>query len=242
MRLLLALALAPLSCAARSPAPATPVGDLAAYRAGAAALVRVVTVDPSDGGRLEGSGAALAERAPDGSQLVLTAGHLFEGGVPVAVVETTEDTASGHHEMVGAMLVARDPVEDLALLELSRPVPARGLRLAAREPATFSRVYLFGNPEGAPRTVGPGVISAKHRPSTKRPHDLWQITGFAWPGSSGGPVLDAAGELVSVVLSVDLAQDDESAEDGKLVVVPEVSFGAPWGAVRRFMEKWRRGR
>lgn len=53
-------------------------------------------------------------------------------------------------------------------------------------------VVVMGSPQGFKGTVSKGIISASRG-------DLIQITAPISPGSSGGPVLNAYGEVIGIV-------------------------------------------
>ncbi len=234
MKLLTFLLLA--SCAVpQVVTPPPPLTQRQVLALGSASLLSldVLDLENPDDGVGTGSGAAVGRVC--GRQVVLTAGHLFTGVIrPLIRVETTEDGAP--HWGVAGVLLAVDSAADLALVSLPVPTTSLELGLAPVEPEMFETLYMFGNPSGAPRTVGTSILAAKHRPSDskhKRRGDMWQLTGFAWPGSSGGPVLDSRARLVSVILAVDQDRDD----DGAVVIIPDVAFTAPWANVRDFLRK-----
>jgi len=93
--------------------------------------------------------------------------------------------------------VAVDTSVDLIFLKVS------GLR---RTPITISgtpleigqKVYVIGSPKGLPATISDGIISAFRDFDSNK---LIQITAPISPGSSGGPVMDAKGELIGVSVS-----------------------------------------
>ena len=102
-------------------------------------------------------------------------------------------------------LVAIDPHRDLALLRVAAP-GTRPLPLGSdQEAAIGDPVYVMGNPLGMNGTFSDGMVSAKRRIGDRA---MLQITAPISPGSSGGPVLNAAGEVIGVVaLSVSRGQN-----------------------------------
>jgi len=73
-------------------------------------------------------------------------------------------------------------------LELSRgPAPAVG-----------DSVYVIGNPLGLEGTFSEGIVSGVRATGTD---SLIQMTAPISPGSSGGPVMDAAGEVIGVAVA-----------------------------------------
>lgn len=231
------LAVCLAGCCVSHMAPTTPVvtPPSPVFEIGAAALLQIEVYDLKRRGYLTGSGAVIGHDHK-GAQIILTAGHLYEDiKEPLTVVETTEDGLT-HERQVG-VLAACDPKRDLALVKLVRPVNVRELSVSRVEPATFETLYMFGNPDGAPRTVGTAVLSAKHVASSQRPHHLWQLTGFAWPGSSGGPVLDGTGQVVSVILAIDQVHDPDSDDPDTAIAVPDITFSSPWTELTAFLKE-----
>ncbi len=93
-------------------------------------------------------------------------------------------------------VVATDPAGDLALLKVSGggfPV----LRIAkAGLPKVGATVYAIGNPRGLENTFSSGMVSG-HR-KIKDGVAAIQVTAPISPGSSGGPLLNAGGEVIGV--------------------------------------------
>jgi serine protease Do len=129
--------------------------------------------------------------APDG--LVLTARHVIDGADDVRV--DLDDGRSFH----GAV-VARDAALDVALIHLDH---ARGLPVATLGSSGALRVgdpvMAIGNPFGLGPSVTVGILSATARPVEDGPEGIFLQTDAAVnPGDSGGPLLDARGQVVGV--------------------------------------------
>jgi hypothetical protein len=73
------------------------------------------------------------------------------------------------------------------------------LSLAGAPPLVGEQVIVIGAPEGLTNTVSDGIVSAVRRIESRQ---LLQITAPISPGSSGGPVLNALGEVVGVSVSI----------------------------------------
>jgi putative serine protease PepD len=74
-------------------------------------------------------------------------------------------------------------------------------------------VVAIGNPLGLTYSVSAGVVSAVDRPATTdrgRFSGLIQFDAAANPGSSGGPLLDANGDVIGIVISIADPGDDDS--------------------------------
>lgn len=104
-------------------------------------------------------------------------------------------------------VVAADPVGDAAVLRID----TRGRRLpslAVGQPADCGDpVTIISHPKGRFYSLTTGVVSRYHRqrqpaagPAAGRPAAVWMsVTADYAVGSSGGPVLNAAGEVVGMV-------------------------------------------
>ena len=151
----------------------------------------VVAVEHERG---QGSGIVIAS---DG--YVVTNSHVVRGAKPLSVT-----TASG--ESLRAELVGDDPASDLAVLRVfSHGLSALSL-YGGRRLRVGQLVLAIGNPLRFDRSVSLGVVSAIDRtlPAGRgRPLEgLVQTDAAINPGSSGGPLLDAAGLAVGITTAV----------------------------------------
>jgi tetratricopeptide (TPR) repeat protein len=110
----------------------------------------------------------------------------------------------------------RDELNDLALLTAPGLGSARPLRLATELPKPGEIVYAIGNPQGLERTISQGLYSG---PRSVEGQDLLQVSASISEGSSGGPVVNGAGELVGVAVSY--------LQEGQ-----NLNFAVPLAAVR----------
>jgi S1-C subfamily serine protease len=162
-----------------------PAGLEAVYNKARPAAVRVET------GNGLGSGFIISS---DG--LIVTAAHVALGAESLRVV--TSDGAR-----LPATVVGYDELRDLALLRArsSRALPA--LKLAGGAPKAGDAVVAIGNSRGAFNAARPGRVTALDRSlSASFPSGLIASTMPLAPGDSGGPVLNAAGEVVGVAVAV----------------------------------------
>lgn len=122
--------------------------------------------------------------------LLATNYHAIDGADSLAIILPDGTMISG------AALVAADPHRDLALLRVGAPA-GYALPLGSDEDAVIGdRVYVMGNPLGMDGTFSDGLVSAKRRVGNRA---MLQITAPISPGSSGGPVMNEAGEVIGVV-------------------------------------------
>jgi S1-C subfamily serine protease len=159
----------------------------------------VVVVETADGSL--GSGVIAAD---DGT--VLTADHVIADGGAITVVfsDGTRSTAT---------VASADAKTDIATL-----TPATLPQTLI--PATLGGgaqvggpVVAIGNPLGLTFSVSSGVVSGLNRTATTangRFSGLIQFDAAVNPGSSGGPLLDAKGLVIGVVVSIADPGDDDA--------------------------------
>ena len=124
-----------------------------------------------------------------------------------------EGAAQGTAKLVGKDaryqiegIVATDKDNDLAVLKVTAygvtPLP-----LGDSDTVNIgAKVYVAGNPKGLEGTFSDGLISRRERYPKKR----LQMTAPISPGSSGGPVLNSAGQVIGISVSVHRALDAQN--------------------------------
>ncbi|WP_425146448.1 S1C family serine protease [Deinococcus sp.] len=129
--------------------------------------------------------------------LILTAAHvaLGEPGANLSV------TTAGGQEL-SAALVGYDEVRDLAVLKVQgKSFPA--LKLAASTPAVGAGVVAIGNSRGSFDGGRAGAVTALNVSlDATFPSRMVESSMPLAPGDSGGPVLNAAGEVVGVSTAI----------------------------------------
>lgn len=96
-----------------------------------------------------------------------------------------------------ALVIARDPVRDVAVISL--PTPTDGLSLADQPPQLGDEVFALGAPLGIEFTLTEGRISTLARQTDIAvPMLMLQHDAAVNPGSSGGPLVDAEGRLIGM--------------------------------------------
>ena len=163
---------------------------------------------------------------PDG--LIVTNNHVIEGAFDVSV--TFMDGTIAH-----AAIVATTKISDIALLkvDLGHKLPALrfGDSAALRVGDT---VIAIGNPLGFGGSVSTGIVSALNRDIMLSPlDDFIQTDASLNHGNSGGPLLNATGEVVGV----NTALINPTAEGGSIGIgfaIPAFDVQFVIGQLRRF--------
>ena len=107
----------------------------------------------------------------------------------------------GHDEEISATVVGTDPLTDLAMIKIEFPQKLPVARLGDSDRIRVGEwAIAVGNPFGLEHTVTVGIISGKGRAGLGMTHfeDFIQTDAPIHPGSSGGPLLNSAGEVIGV--------------------------------------------
>ena len=185
--------------ATATPTPVTtatplPVPDL--YRQVVPSVVLITTSEGS-----LGSGVIITDTGT-----VLTANHVISGGGSISILFADGTKTSG-------TIAAAYPKIDIATL-IPRKLPEVVV------PATLgggvavgSDVVAIGNPLGLRDSTTTGVVSGLNRKTETKAgalSGLIQFDAAVNPGSSGGPLLNAQGIVVGVVVSIAAPGNDEA--------------------------------
>ena len=105
--------------------------------------------------------------------------------------------ASG--ERLEATVVGTDALTDLALIRIDSGGNLPAIRFGDSDRARIGEwVLAIGNPFGLGGSVTAGIISARGRAISGRYDDYLQIDAAINTGNSGGPIFNAAGEVIGI--------------------------------------------
>ena len=156
---------------------------------------------------------------------IVTAYHVIEGGDQIEVSFSNQDTLE-------AKLVGSDPSTDLAVVRVV--ASSRGLtplQLGDSDAVHVGDpVVAIGNPFGLDRTATAGIVSAVQERTITAPNGspidhVIQTDAPINRGNSGGPLLNAAGEVIGVNSQITTGGDTEVGDDG-------IGFAVPSNTVR----------
>lgn len=163
----------------------------------------------NEGGGDTGTGIVL-----DAEGLILTNNHVISEGASITVSPGKSSNDSRSATVVGA-----DANSDLALIK----VDPSGLGLTPLKLVSSSSVqvgdsvYAIGNPYGLDETLTKGIVSALNReigaPDGAPIKGAIQTDAALNPGNSGGPLLNAQGDVIGV--NSQIASDASSAGGGQ---------------------------
>ena len=173
--------------------PSPAIAHSAAVRAAAPSVVRVI--GSACGLGVEGSGWV----ARPG--VVVTNAHVVAGEH-----DTTVQVGGDPATSLGARAIAFDPHDDIAVLSVPG-LRAPALRLAA-DPRDGLSGAILGYPRDGPFDVRPARLGATETVLTQDAYGngpvsrlVTPLRGLVRPGNSGGPVVDAAGEVATTVFA-----------------------------------------
>jgi hypothetical protein len=147
----------------------------------------------ADGGS-QGSAVAVSP------SLVATNCHVIEGASKIAVKQSKVSYS--------AVLAQSDPATDRCVLEVTPATltPIAGVR-AYSELTVGEPLYTLGNPSGLDLSLADGMLSGLRTEDGQR---YVQTTAPISPGSSGGGLFDAQGNLVGITTLVLIGKDNHN--------------------------------
>jgi TPR repeat protein len=183
-------------------------GDVAkqVYRSSQGSVFLVYVNDSSGTPSALGSAFLVAPR------ILVTNAHVVEAGTPVLAVGSLRFPLK---------ILRIDQKDDLAILGADRDLTSKPLPLAPGTVSPGEQIFAIGNPEGLEKTISQGIVSGLRK---REDRDLLQITSPISHGSSGGPILNARGEVVGVTVG--------ALDDGQ-----NLNFAVPVSYVKSLLEQ-----
>jgi serine protease Do len=149
---------------------------------------------------------------------VLTNNHVVAHGRGFRVILENDETYE-------AKPVAHDPEVDLALLEIPRTDLLQAV-FATSKPRPGEMVFALGHPWGERNVLTGGVLSALTPARNRRgTFNVLRTDAQLAPGNSGGPLLNAAGEVIGI---------------NAMIVGGDQFVAIPVAIVGEFLEKYRK--
>jgi tetratricopeptide (TPR) repeat protein len=158
-----------------------------------------------------GSPSALGSAFLIAKRTLVTNAHVADAGSPVLAVGPVR---------VPLKVVKIDRKNDLAILSVDVDLTSNPLPLSAETVSPGEQIFAIGNPEGLEKTISQGIVSGLRNRDDR---NLIQITSPISHGSSGGPILNAKGEVVGVAVGM--------LEDGQ-----NLNFAVPVSYVRSILQ------
>ena len=192
----------------------------AIYRVAAPGVVHITAVSQTS----DVFGGTQQQQAVGSGFVIDKSGHIVTNYHVVQGARTVEVSFS-NNESMKARVVGSDPATDIAVLEVKAPSRAlKPLRLGNSSAVRVGdQVIAIGNPLGYDRSVTSGIVSAVQR-SIIAPNQVSTIghviqTDAALNhGNSGGPLLNAAGEVIGV--NAQIAPSSANANIGIGFAIP----------------------
>ncbi|GAB3790319.1 trypsin-like peptidase domain-containing protein [Spirosoma horti] len=135
---------------------------------------------------------------------IITNNHVVAGATKIDVaVATLADEPSREYE---ATLIGRDPATDIAVIKIYAD-GLKAIRFADSKQVQVGQIAIaIGNPYGFQYSLTAGVVSALGRTlrseSGRLIDDVIQTDAALNPGNSGGPLVDANGDVIGVNTAV----------------------------------------
>lgn len=174
--------------------------------------------------------ASQTERAIGSGFVIDKAGHIVTN-YHVVRGATSIRVSFSNNERIKTRVVGIDPSTDLAVLKVN--VKSRALRSLPLGNSDSVRVgdqvIAIGNPFGLDRSVTAGIVSAVQRrieaPNQLSIEHVIQTDAALNHGNSGGPLLDAEGEVVGVNAQIETGDSTSQGNVG-------IGFAIPINTVR----------
>lgn len=156
-----------------------------------------IKVTTASGG---GTGSGWVYRVSGGNTFIVTNNHVVENAASGGTI--TIENSKG--DQLGASLVGRDPIYDIAVIKVKSSEFAEVTLGDSSKVSVGDPVVAIGSPLGLASTVTSGIISALNRPvitggaTSESSVNAIQTDAAINPGNSGGALLDGNGRLIGI--------------------------------------------
>ena len=207
-------------------------GSISSIAAAVLPTVVSISVTGTDG---SGTGSGFVIQSNDASSYILTNHHVvsgLSGNLKITVVFQDQSEAT-------ATIVGSDDAYDLAVLKVNEgnlPVSALG---DSNEVVVGDTTIAVGSPLGVSGTVTSGIVSALDRPVTAGDAssssfiNAIQTDAAVNPGNSGGPLVNAKGQVIGVNSAIATTGSSFGGQSGSI----GLGFAIPINQAKRVAEE-----
>ncbi len=170
------------------------------------------------------------EQALGSGFVIDKAGHIVTNEHVIAGAQKIQVSFSGN-DQINATVVGKDPSTDVAVLKIDTHARALTPLPLGNSDAVHvgDPVYAIGNPFGYARTLTSGIVSAVQRqitaPNSLPIENAIQTDAAINHGNSGGPLIDAVGQVVGVTSQISTGNTGQQGNLG-------IGFAVPINTVR----------
>lgn len=160
--------------------------------------------------RISGTGSGVIVGTREGKSLVITAGHVCNGTeTMIPATETfsmqySMELVSGYGNEAVGTIVSLDLANDLCLV-IANDYLGPALDVAAEEPMLHEKIYTMSSPLGLAAPLAVPVFDGYFAGEVST---LYIFTVPAAPGSSGSPILNEHGEIISIISAAAVSFDE----------------------------------
>jgi len=144
---------------------------------------------------------------PEGSGIVISDGKLIATADHVLGPAKTARIRTANGELMDAKIVMRDPLTDIAFLEVDHKLPSFSF---AERYNLADQTCAIGNSFGLDISITCGVVSARNVSGVgfNKIEDFIQTDASVNPGMSGGALVDQKGKLIGLISAIFTRQSD----------------------------------
>jgi len=160
--------------------------------------------------RMSGTGSGVIVGVRDGKSLVLTAGHVCNGTDNMGqsdsglTLQYSMELTSGYGNEAMGTVISLDIINDLCLV-IADDYLGPSLSVADQAPLLHEKIYTMSSPLGLAAPLAVPVFEGYFAGDVST---LSIFTIPAAPGSSGSPILNGQGEIISIISAAAVSFDE----------------------------------